>query len=85
MLCMGTVMPEIIRRVRIAKVVVADLTAHRPNVYYETGMAHAVDPDKVIIIGQVPLPSCRRTFSSRVSGTLNMETIMPASWTCGRN
>ena len=52
MLPSSTVVPEIIKKIHTAKVVLADVTRHRPNVYYEIGFAHKVNPNKVIIIGQ---------------------------------
>lgn len=52
MLSSSTVVPEIMKRIHTAKIVLADVTHHRPNVYYEIGFAHKVNRHKVIIIGQ---------------------------------
>jgi hypothetical protein len=52
MLASSTIVPEIIKKIHTAKVVLADITRHRPNVYYEIGLAHKVNPSKVIVIGQ---------------------------------
>jgi hypothetical protein len=60
MLLSSTVLPEIIKKIHVAKLILADVTHHRSNVYYEIGFAHKVNPNKVIIIGQEPydeLPS----------------------------
>lgn len=68
MLPSSTVVPEIIKKIHTAKVIVADITRHRPNVYYEIGFAHKVNRHKVIIIGQEPydeLPSDIRQQSFR--------------------
>lgn len=52
MLPSPVVVPEIIKKIHGAKVIIADITRHRPNVYYEIGFSHKVNPLKVIIIGQ---------------------------------
>jgi hypothetical protein len=68
MLPSSTVVPEIIRKIHTAKVILADITRHRPNVYYEIGFAHKVNRHKVIIIGQESydeLPSDIRQQSFR--------------------
>ena len=60
MLTSLTVVPESIKKIHVAKVILADVTRHCPNVYYEIGFSHKVNPNKVIIIGQEPydeLPS----------------------------
>lgn len=68
MLASSTVVPEIIKKLHTAKVVLADVTRHRPNVYYEIGLTHKINPNKVIIIGQEPfaeLPSDLQQQSPR--------------------
>lgn len=68
MLASSTVVPEIIKKMHTAKIVLADITRHRPNVYYEIGFTHKVNPNKVIIIGQEPfneLPSDLQQQSPR--------------------
>jgi hypothetical protein len=52
MLPSSTVVPEMIKKIHVAKVILADVTRHRPNVYYEIGFAHKVNRNKVILIGQ---------------------------------
>ena len=49
----GSVMAQIIRDIRAAAVVVADVTGHNPNVFYELGIAHQEKgPSRVVIITQ---------------------------------
>ncbi|MCA9054171.1 MAG: hypothetical protein KDA75_10065, partial [Planctomycetaceae bacterium] len=49
----GSVMAQIIRDIRAAAVVVADVTGHNPNVFYELGIAHQEKgPGRVVIITQ---------------------------------
>lgn len=50
-LASSTVALEIIRKIHTAKIILADVTRHRSNVYYEIGFSHKVNPHKVIIIG----------------------------------
>jgi hypothetical protein len=38
----GSVLPQILHEIRRAAVVVADITGHNPNVFYELGIAHQV-------------------------------------------
>lgn len=49
----GNILPQILRDIRDAVVVVADVTGHNPNVYYELGIAHQLKrPERVVIITQ---------------------------------
>ena len=49
----GSILPQILRDIRQASVVVADITGHNPNVFYELGIAHQIKrPDRVVIITQ---------------------------------
>ncbi len=54
----GSILPQVLRDIRSAAVVVADITGHNPNVFYELGIAHQIKgPDRVVIITQDPQPS----------------------------
>lgn len=47
----GSIMPQILHEIRPAAVVVADITGHNPNVFYELGIAHQIKgPERVVII-----------------------------------
>jgi hypothetical protein len=49
----GSILPQVLRDIRQAAVVVADITGHNPNVFYELGIAHQIKgPDQVVIITQ---------------------------------
>jgi hypothetical protein len=49
----GSIMPQIVHEIRRAAVVVADITGHNPNVFYELGIAHQIrGPERVVIITQ---------------------------------
>ena len=49
----GSIMPQILHEIRRAAVVVADITGHNPNVFYELGIAHQIKgPERVVIITQ---------------------------------
>lgn len=49
----GSVMPQILHEIKRAAVIVADITDHNPNVFYELGIAHQlVGPERVVIITQ---------------------------------
>jgi hypothetical protein len=49
----GRVMPQILRDIQQASVIVADITGRNANVFYELGIAHQIKgPDRVIIITQ---------------------------------
>ena len=49
----GSIMPQILHEIRRASVVVADITGHNPNVFYELGIAHQIKgPERVVIITQ---------------------------------
>jgi hypothetical protein len=49
----GMVLPRILRDIEDASVVVADITGHNPNVFYELGIAHHLKgPDRVVVITQ---------------------------------
>jgi hypothetical protein len=47
----GSVLNDIITSIKEADYIIADLTIHNPNVYYELGYSHALDK-KVILITQ---------------------------------
>lgn len=49
----GMIPEEIVRSIRDADLVIADLTAGNPNVYYETGIAHALGK-RVFITAEDP-------------------------------
>jgi len=49
----GSVLPRILHDIRHSDVVVADITGHNPNVFYELGIAHQVKgSERVVIITQ---------------------------------
>lgn len=49
----GRIMTQILQDIRDAGVVVADITDHNPNVYYELGIAHQLlGPERVVILSQ---------------------------------
>src|SRR4051812_3393527 len=49
----GSIMSQILHEIERAAVIVADITNHNPNVFYELGIAHKVKgSDKVVIITQ---------------------------------
>lgn len=49
----GKILSHIIHEIRQASVVVADVTGHNPNVFYELGIAHQLlGDDRVVIIRQ---------------------------------
>lgn len=49
----GSILPQILHDIRHATVVVADITGHNPNVFYELGIAHQLlGPESVVIITQ---------------------------------
>lgn len=45
----GTVMDQVWQGIRSADVVVADISANNPNVFYEVGLAHALGKEVVLI------------------------------------
>src|ERR1700694_6203713 len=45
----SAIMPDIWRRLNDAKVLVADLTGRNPNVFYELGLAHAMQKPVVLV------------------------------------
>src|SRR5213594_962372 len=49
----GSVLPQILHEIERAAVVVADITGHNPNVFYELGIAHQIKgPERVVLITQ---------------------------------
>lgn len=49
----GSILAQIIKEIRQAAVVVADITGDNPNVFYELGIAHQLlGPERVILITQ---------------------------------
>jgi len=47
----GSILPQIMHDIRHATVVVADISDHNPNVFYELGIAHQIKgPERVVII-----------------------------------
>lgn len=58
----GNVMQQVVRDIRAAGVVVADISGHNPNVFYELGVAHQIKgSERVVIIGQ-PQPAGRAPY-----------------------
>ena len=50
----GNIMAQILHEIQRAAVVVADITGHNANVFYELGIAHhIVGPERVVIITQL--------------------------------
>ena len=53
----GSILPQILHDIRHASVVVADLTGHNPNVFYELGIAHQImGAERVVLISQSSEP-----------------------------
>ncbi|MBA4072588.1 MAG: hypothetical protein C0497_12250 [Gemmatimonas sp.] len=50
------IMEDIVDAVRNARIVVADLTSANPNVFYETGICHAMGKDVVLITQDSEVP-----------------------------
>jgi hypothetical protein len=49
----GSILAQIVMEIRHAAVVVADITGHNPNVFYELGIAHQIlGADRVVLITQ---------------------------------
>lgn len=49
----GRVMPQIEEEIRRATVIVADISGHNPNVFYELGIAHQIKgPERVVLLTQ---------------------------------
>jgi hypothetical protein len=49
----GSVMAQVVRDIRAAAVIVADITRNNPNVFYELGIAHQIKgPERVLLITQ---------------------------------
>jgi hypothetical protein len=46
----GNIMEVIWESIRHCDLAIIDLTAHRPNVYYEMGIAHALDKPTLLVI-----------------------------------
>src|SRR5439155_1793404 len=48
-----SIMPQVLYEIRRADVVVADITGHNPNVFYELGIAHQIrGPERVVLLTQ---------------------------------
>lgn len=45
----GSILEDIIRSIRESDYIIADLTEHNPNVYYELGYAHALEKTVILI------------------------------------
>jgi hypothetical protein len=49
----GSVMGQVVRDIRAAAIIVADITGNNPNVFYELGIAHLIKgSDRVVLITQ---------------------------------
>jgi hypothetical protein len=49
----GSIVPQVLRHIRDAAVIVADITGNNANVFYELGMAHHIKgPGRVVILRQ---------------------------------
>jgi len=49
----GSILTQIIKEIKHAAVVVADISGHNPNVFYELGIAHQIlGPERVVLITQ---------------------------------
>ena len=46
----GSILPQILRQIQHATVIVADITGHNPNVFYELGIAHQVRGTERVVI-----------------------------------
>jgi hypothetical protein len=49
-------MTDILDAVRTARIVIADLTHANPNVFYETGICHALGKDVILITQDSEVP-----------------------------
>jgi len=49
-------MDDIVEAVRNSRIVVADLTCRDPNVFYETGICHALGKDVILITQDEDVP-----------------------------
>ncbi|WP_409289641.1 hypothetical protein [Peribacillus sp. SCS-37] len=45
----GDILPHILRRISQARLIIANLDGRNPNVYYELGIAHALDKPTILI------------------------------------
>ena len=81
----GSVMAQIIRDIRSAAVVVADVTGHNPNVFYELGIAHQEKgPGRVVIITQSTAKSPfdvsefrQLAYTNTPEGLRDLQTALP--------
>src|SRR6478736_3924231 len=59
----GSLIKSIVERLRNAKLVVADMTDHNPNVFYELGVRHALSRRTIMIAqGALHIPSDLRGY-----------------------
>jgi hypothetical protein len=60
----GAIVAKIIKGIFSSDVIVADLTASNPNVFYELGVAHTIDNKTIVICekGRQPLPFNLRSY-----------------------
>lgn len=49
----GSVLDDILDSIRAADYLIADLTGHNPNVYYELGHAHSLDKPVVLLTQRI--------------------------------
>jgi hypothetical protein len=86
----GSVMAQVVRDIRSAAVVVADITGNNPNVFYELGIAHQLKgPERVVIITQDldSSPYDVNEFNSSHTSTLRRVAVNFAALsrvTCGQ-
>jgi len=49
----GSIIDDIVKLIRDADYIIADLTRHNPNVYYELGFAHALSKPVILLTSDV--------------------------------
>lgn len=75
----GLILEDVIRQIREARLVIAEITEANANVFYEVGYAHAINKDTILIAqkpGELPFDvSGFRTlfYENSISGKLKIE------------
>lgn len=70
----GMILEEIVRSIRDAHLIIADLTDGNPNVCYELGIAHALGK-RVFLVSEDPKANAINFGESRVCGYAEMERL----------
>ena len=78
----GLIMNDILRSIREADYIIADLTEQNPNVYYELGLAHALTKPVILITQNTAnLPFDLRhqrviVYSDTAAGAAQLRTVL---------